>query len=86
MAACAAAAGLVAGSRGKRTRVVSPRVAANVRSMMIANVASGTGKAAQIPGVTVAGKTGTAELVSTGDIAQNAANTTASCTLPNECR
>jgi len=67
----------VAGSRGKRTRVVSPRVAANVRTMMIANVASGTGKAAQLPGVTVAGKTGTAELVSTGDIAQNAANTTA---------
>lgn len=67
----------VAGTKRTRTRVVSAGVAANVRTLMIANVASGTGTAAQLPGVTVAGKTGTAELVSTGDIAQNAANTTA---------
>ncbi|MDA0137865.1 penicillin-binding transpeptidase domain-containing protein [Solirubrobacter deserti] len=67
----------LAGTKRKRTRVVSAKVAANVRTMMIANVASGTGTAAQVPGVTVAGKTGTAELVSTGDIAQNAKNTTA---------
>jgi len=32
---------------------------------------------AAIPGVTVAGKTGTAELVSTADIAQDPSNTTA---------
>lgn len=67
----------VAGSKRTRTRVVSAKVAANVRDMMIAVVQSGTGRAAAIPGITVAGKTGTAELVSTADIAQNASNTTA---------
>ncbi|HWK17369.1 MAG TPA: penicillin-binding transpeptidase domain-containing protein [Solirubrobacteraceae bacterium] len=44
-------------------QVVSPEVAHEVRSMMIGVVQSGTGTAAAIPGVTVAGKTGTAELV-----------------------
>ncbi|MDP1889536.1 MAG: penicillin-binding transpeptidase domain-containing protein, partial [Gemmatimonadaceae bacterium] len=45
-----------------RRRVISARTARQVRSMMIGVVRSGTGTAAALPGVQVAGKTGTAEL------------------------
>jgi peptidoglycan glycosyltransferase len=42
-------------------RAIKPETAAELTTMMVAAVQSGTGTAAQIPGIQVAGKTGTAE-------------------------
>jgi hypothetical protein len=47
------------------TRVVAPSIARTVRRLMVGVVRNGTGVHAQLPGVAVAGKTGTAELEST---------------------
>src|SRR5205814_15951 len=43
-------------------RVMKTETATTIRDMMVQVVQRGTGTHAQIPGVTVAGKTGTAEL------------------------
>ena len=64
---------LLASQRPRFVRVTSGHVAREVQQMMLAVVQFGTGTAAQIPGVAVAGKTGTAEL----------RNTTGSNTTPN---
>jgi penicillin-binding protein A len=47
-------------------RVMSPRTAEEITAMMVAAVNDGTGGAAAIPGISVAGKTGTAETGATG--------------------
>jgi len=52
----------LAGEQGSQVRVMSSSVARTMRELMIGVVREGTGTAAAIPGVTVAGKTGTAEL------------------------
>jgi hypothetical protein len=56
---------LRAGARARRERVTSPAVARTIGRLMVGVVSYGTGTAAAIDGVRVAGKTGTAELEDT---------------------
>jgi penicillin-binding protein A len=53
---------LVAGAKPRFVKVTTPQVAGEVQQMMEAVVSYGTGTSAQIPGVTVAGKTGTSQI------------------------
>ncbi len=56
---------LEAGQAAKRERVIPRQVASQVTTMMAGVVSRGTGALAKVPGVKVAGKTGTAELRTT---------------------
>jgi len=56
---------LLYGARPRFVRVTTPKIAGEVQGMMEAVVAYGTGVPAQIPGIRMAGKTGTAELRNT---------------------
>nr|MBA3264681.1 hypothetical protein [Thermoleophilaceae bacterium] len=58
---------LALGNRTRSVRVVRRRIARTIESLMIDVVAYGTGTAAALPDVKVAGKTGTAELDDTRD-------------------
>ena len=53
---------LLAGAKPRFVRVTTPQVASELQQMMEAVVSYGTGTTAQIPGVTVAGKTGTSQI------------------------
>lgn len=68
---------MIHGAKPRFVRVTTPKIAGEVQGMMEAVVAYGTGTSAQIPGVTVAGKTGTAELRDTAGKTNDAKDTDA---------
>jgi penicillin-binding protein A len=68
---------MLSGARPRFVPVTTPKIAGEVQGMMEAVVSYGTGTTAQIPGVTVAGKTGTAELKNTAGKKNDAKDTDA---------
>jgi len=64
-------------ARTRYVKATTPKVAGEIQKMMEAVVQYGTGTAAQIPGITVAGKTGTAELADTANKKNDAKETDA---------
>jgi peptidoglycan glycosyltransferase len=68
---------LDASSRHRYVRATTPKVAGEIQQMMEAVVEYGTGTSAQIPGITVAGKSGTAELANTANKKNDAKETDA---------
>lgn len=52
-------------------RVVSPETAGMVRDMMVQVVENGTGREARLPGLPIAGKTGTTQQLTNGTYSQN---------------
>ena len=53
---------VIAEHKNKTTKVTSKKVAEEMTSMLLGVVESGTGKGAQIPGMQIAGKTGSTQL------------------------
>jgi hypothetical protein len=74
---------LLAHQHPRFVRVTSTKVAREVQQMMVAVVEYGTGTSAQISGVQVAGKTGTAELKNTAPPAGQTGTGTTASTTPN---
>jgi penicillin-binding protein A len=74
---------LLAHQRPRFVRVTSAQVAHEVQQMMVAVVQYGTGTSAQISGVQVAGKTGTAELKNTAPPASGTGTTTTAAPTSN---
>jgi cell division protein FtsI/penicillin-binding protein 2 len=73
---------LLAHQRPRFVRVTSAQVAHEVQQMMVAVVQYGTGTSAQISGVQVAGKTGTAELKNTAAPPSDTGTGTATTAAP----